>query len=463
MPRPPRNPRELFLLLQAQGPTPTRAIRRSLGISAATLSRLVAEAGPLIERIGTARNTRYALRRPVRQIGDHWPVYRIDERGRGQVWGELRALHRGFRFVPANSLQRPAWLAQHFPQGLFDGLPFFLQDVRPQGYVGRAIARESSTRLGVPADPTLWSDDDALTYFVLEGSDLPGDIVVGDLALEQALRRTEAIGSRTVVETEREVRYPLLADAAQRGELVGSSAGGEQTKFLVDVLTGDGRVRCALVKFSATITSPVAQRWADLLICEHLAAETLRARSVPCASTQLLRGGERCFLEVERYDRPNGIGRRGIVTLGALEDALVEGTPGDWLDAARRFLDAGLISPAHARALQWRWCFGNLIANTDMHRANVSFWLGDELPFALAPAYDMLPMLYAPGAQGELGERIFAPRPPLPAIADVWSDAAAAAADFWVQVVTDERISTGFRAIGSRCAAEVARLREHYR
>jgi hypothetical protein len=97
-----------------------------------------------------------------------------------------------------------------------------------------------------------------------------------------------------------------------------------------------------------------------------------------------------------------------------------------------------------------------------MHRANASFWLGGGLPFALAPAYDMLPMLSAPGAQGEHGERAFVPRPPLPAVAAVWGEAAAAAVEFWQRVAGDVRISTGFRAIGVRCAAGVSRLRERH-
>ena len=245
--------------------------------------------------------------------------------------------------------------------------------------------------------------------------------------------------------------------------MVGSSAGGEQPKFLADVLAAEGGIRSVLVKFSSADASPVSQRWADLLCCEHLAAQTLYAQQVPCARTQMLDVGGRRFLEVERYDRPNGAGRRGVVTLGAIEDAFVPEDPADWIDAARRLEAAQVISPADAQALQWRWCFGDLIGNTDMHRANASFWLGDKLPFSLAPAYDMVPMLYAPGAQGDLGERTLSRRPPLPRIAAVWAEAAVAAADFWRRVTADERISADFRAIAAYCADQIDRLRDRYR
>lgn len=114
-------------------------------------------------------------------------------------------------------------------------------------------------------------------------------------------------------------------------------------------------------------------------------------------------------------------------------------------------LTAGeLITAEEGRALRWNWCFGDLIANSDMHRANSSFWFGDDLPFGQTPFYDMLPMLYAPGTQGDLSERVFAPRPPLASVADVWMDAARAALSFWERVAAETRISESFRVIAAK-------------
>jgi len=50
--------------------------------------------------------------------------------------------------------------------------------------------------------------------------------------------------------------------------------------------------------------------------------------------------------------------------------------------------------------------FGALIANTDRHHGNVSL-LPDQHHWQLAPAYDMLPMYYAPVA-GEVVQRDWA-------------------------------------------------------
>jgi hypothetical protein len=148
--------------------------------------------------------------------------------------------------------------------------------------------------------------------------------------------------------------------------------------------------------------------------------------------------------------------------LGALEDAFLEQTSTDWAAAADLLEHAGWIDPSEARSLRWIWCFGDLIANSDMHRSNASIWFGDELPFRLAPFYDMLPMLFAPGVQGELGERNFAPRPPLPAVASVWTDAAAVAVEFWDRVVADSRVSEDFCAVAQRSRATVQGLRARF-
>jgi hypothetical protein len=419
---------------------------------------MVAQLGPPIERIGAARSTRYALRRPVRNFGSEWPVYRITEGGRPQSRGVLRALHGGFRFVAGG--QVPPWMEQEYGDGLFPGLPFFLQDVRPQGYLGRAIARDVAPRLAVPPDLRLWSDDDALSYFLVDGYDLPGDFVVGDHALERAHRAAESVAP--VADADRARVYPELAAAAQRGEPTGSSAGGEQPKFPVTVRRADDVLVPVLVKFSAAEPSPVSARWADLLACEDLAAAILRERGVAGARTELIDAGGRRFLEVERFDRRGGAGRLAVLTLGAIEDAFLDAPSADWATTAARLEQARWIDPKEGRTLRWVWCFGDLIANTDMHRANASFWFTDAPPWRLTPFYDMLPMQYAPGAQGELAERPFAPRPPLAGVAGVWSDAAAAALDFWERVGAEARISPAFRATAGNNRAMVARLRQKY-
>ncbi len=432
----------------------SRAITDELGISHATLTRIVAKLGLSIERIGAARSSRYAMRRPVRNFGSEWPVYRISDSGRPQTWGTLRTLHNGFRFLPAESA--PMWVERLTADGLFQGLPFFLQDLPPQGYLGRAIGREIAPRLGVPPDIRLWSDDDVLAYFLTDGYDLPGDLIVGDHAMERAVRAAENL--TPVADSDRDRVYPERAVAAQRGEIAGSSAGGEQPKFLAAGRREGEAIRSVLVKFSAADPSPVSVRWADLLACEHLAAEMIRDRHIACARTEVIDAGDRRFLEVDRFDRVGAAGRRGVLSLGAVEDAFLDRSSANWIAAAALLEQAHLINHDDARALRWICCLGELIGNTDMHRANVSFWFTDALPFRLAPFYDILPMLYAPGAQGDLSERTFAPRPPVASVTNLWSDAAAVALEFWGRVSTDKRVATPFREIARDNHAVVSRM-----
>jgi len=93
--------------------------------------------------------------------------------------------------------------------------------------------------------------------------------------------------------------------------------------------------------------------------------------------------------------------------------------------------------------------FGQLIGNSDMHDGNLSFVPGAP-GLRLAPAYDMLPMLYAPERGVELPHRQFAVRLPLPRERELWHQAAEAATDFWRRAGNDLRVSKGFREICRR-------------
>lgn len=451
--------RELILAFQVEGIVSARVLAERLGISQPTLSRRLQALSGRLERIGSGRASRYALRRDIRHFGSTWPLYRLNEKGRPALWAELRAVHGGFRLIHSDKASAP-WLDRDYPDGLFSGLPFFLQDIAPQGYLGRAIARGYSASLGVPPDPDNWKDEDIISYLFTAGDDLPGDFILGDRAVESALRCQTEIGTHAIPVFDRIARYPERAMQAQQGEITGSSAGGEQPKFPAN-LEEDGSYRSVLVKFTSADESPVRTRWSDLLACEQIAAGFLRARSIPAASTQILDAGQRRFLEIERFDRVNAAGRRGLLTLGALEDAFLDSFSTDWVSAAILLQNSNWLTPDSARRLRWLWCFGDLIANSDMHRSNASVQFITP-PFELAPSYDMLPMLFAPGAQGDLAERQFNPRPPLPAVADVWSDAASAAIAYWDQVITSHLISFGFRAIAQRCRDKVVALQKQF-
>ena len=150
-----------------------------------------------------------------------------------------------------------------------------------------------------------------------------------------------------------------------------------------------------------------------------------------------------------------------MVSLEALAASLIGSLARDWLEATTELHRRGLIDRGSFSAIQRLHAFGELIGNTDMHFRNLAFFLDDTLPFRGTPAYDMLPMLWAPGSQGELMERQFAPAPPLPAMTEPWREAAEWAEDFWSRVAADPRLSPGFGTMAREGAAVVRQLRRH--
>ena len=198
------------------------------------------------------------------------------------------------------------------------------------------------------------------------------------------------------------------------------------------------------------------QRWADLLVCEHLALECAAALpGVASARSRIVVQDGRTFLEVERFDRHGLFGRSRLICLATLDAALLGDGSTDWTRLAGRFAAAGLLVADDLQRIQHLWWYGRLIANSDMHTGNLSFRPQGTL--ALAPAYDMLPMLYAPLPGGEVPPRSFEPPLPLPPQQPVWTAACSAAIAFWTRASQDQRISPGFRRL---CLANARRLQQ---
>jgi hypothetical protein len=426
----------------------------ALGLqSQATLSRLVTAAGERIVAIGKARARRYALARDIRGLGFSIPISRIDETGAMARIGSLQPFAPEGHFVD-DPRSMPRWMRGTRGDGTFDGLPLFLVDARPQGFLGRGFARRHAD-LELPADPDTWSDDDVVSALARAGEDVVGDLVLGD-ASARRLYEARVAGMAPTAFAHRAVEYPRRAELAIGGVVPGSSAGGEQPKFPV-LLEGNAGPEHALVKFSPAEISEPARRWCDLLVCEHLALETLRAAELPAASSDILEASSRVFLQTKRFDRVGAFGRRPVVSLTALNAEYVGAAPstGHWVDACERLARDGWLRPAVVEQVRLLQAFGGAIANTDMHYGNLSFMpVGDDLD--LAPAYDMLPMGYAPVA-GEVPEREFRPAPPRLGGESTWFQACELAVAFWRRAGDDERISSSFQRIARANADIVAR------
>lgn len=436
-------PKALQALRRQGGVLTSAELQALLGVSQPTVSRALApliQAGQ-VQKVGAARSQRYLLPRTVPGVGNEVLVMHIDPQGRPSPFARMVPLEGGAFWVDEVDGEH----RRH------DGLPWFLDDMRPQGFMGRTFAH-AHPELQLGHDPRHWSDDDVLRAMTLYGDDLPGNLIMGEAAF-QRFHTLPARASRVASAAD----YPQLAEQAMRGTHPGSSAGGEQPKFC-----GITAGRHVIVKFSPAGDAPTDQRMRDLLVCEHLALHTLAQAGLPAARTQLFLGAGRVFLESERFDRtplsgddPLSLGGRiGMVSLQVYNAEYV-GEIDNWAATANRMAARNLLTQADARTLRLLEAYGQLIANTDRHYGNISLVLkGDD--WALSPTYDMLPMLYAP-VGGELVPRDFAGRPLQPTAATLgeWAEAQTLARAFWQAAAADERVSAGFRAIAAKNASHI--------
>ncbi len=436
-------PSDTIQTLLSLGVTTRAELQGELRVSQPTLSRAIRQLGERVIRVGGGRSARYGLRRELPNIGSSWPVFVIDSRGAPTLHGQLTALARDQYWFNATTARDSM---------LSDGLPFFLQDLWPQGFIGRT-APKRFPELGLPERITDWNDSHALMYLTRRGEDCVGNLVAGDESLQRYLRMADESGR--IALTARGKHYPELAEAAISGMPAGSSAAGEHPKFAT-TLQRDAEVRHVLVKFSPPITDGVSQRWSDLLVAEHLASKALIDIGVSAATTELVSGGERRFLESQRFDRIGERGRVGVVSLAALVDHHI-GRRDNWITAAANLRAIGAITAPAADAMRRSATFGQLIGNTDMHFGNLSFFFSSSGPLSLTPVYDMLPMLYAPIGADELPERKFEPPPPVAGNLDLWSSIASRAVAYWNEVAAHELISPEFAQTARNNAAILER------
>lgn len=425
---------QLLRALARLGVAQARDLARELDVSQPTVSRLLASAGEHVCRMGQGRATRYARTRALPGLGTRLPVYRIKATGEVERLRELHLLFEGHHWLQA-------------PDGSgewFEGLPSFAADMSPQGYIGRTFSAQYP-ELELPPRIVDWNDDHRLIALARRGEDCVGNLVIGEESLNRWLARPLSPVSRTA--------YPDLARLSAEQQ-PGSSAGGEHPKFLT---YSEGRH--VLVKFAGN-DGAADRRWRELLVCECLALEEVRAAGFDAARAQWFDERGFQFLEVERFDRSGERGRRGVLSLSAIDSEYI-GSGGSWTRLAPKLLESGRINAEDARRIRWLDVFGQLIGNTDRHLGNLGFFSEvDESALRLAPIYDMLPMVFAPSGTMVV-ERPYQPAPPTADTLDVWKDAAQHAQAFWSRVIACASLGEEFRQRARQCREALEALRLH--
>ena len=100
------------------------------------------------------------------------PIYRINEEGKIKLLGKLTPVYpAGFVMEQVDNVNRYS-----------EGLPWWLFDMRPQGYLGRAYAATYSAELGLPHNPDSWSDTDIIRALIAHGHDAVGNLLIGEQA-----------------------------------------------------------------------------------------------------------------------------------------------------------------------------------------------------------------------------------------------------------------------------------------
>ena len=379
---------EVVTALLARGePLSAAQLAAATGKSQSSISLAISKLGQRVHKIGAARSTRYALKKDILGLPSQHKLRWLGESKTGFLNMHFTYLAGDWLHVACNASNgRPKeWLTQHQP-------PWFLSTLKPQGYLGRKLAHWLPH---LPSDPAQWSLQQLL--WSLQHLSDP----IGAIAMWSAPARPAHL--HITLTAVRDAKFDDLADKDTAQQPAGSSAAGEQPKFMANV---GGQP--SIVKFTPPRDSPFGERWHALLTLEKLALDTLQAHGVPSAHSHMIQTGKRSYLQSERFDREtNADGCQHVVAIAAIHDEFVGGPWQNWVHTAAALAQKGMITPHELQQIARIFAFGHYIGNTDMHSGNLSFYVDDVIApkIRLAPVYDMLPMMWRPDIhQGTLND-----------------------------------------------------------
>ena len=427
---------ELILgTLHSRGLVSAEELTAALGKSQPTVSRALAGLGAQVLALGNARARRYGLPKLIRGRAARQDLVWTDEQGADRVFAVLTFLAGDIVHVDSKFIQHPPT----------KGLPWFLSPLRAQGFLGRVHARHLQAA-GVHEDPQRW-DLESILYSALHLHDAPGAVTLGEWVGQVPPNPIAAD------ETALPAALDRLAQDVATTLPAGSSAGGEQAKFLA-TLPGDQQV---LVKFTPPRPSPFGERWHDLLWTEWLAGRVLAEHGVEVAQARMLQSAKRSYLISHRFDRIGARGRRHVVSIGDVHQAFVADAYRHWAATAAELARQGRLAKIDAERASALLGFGRLIGNTDMHSGNLGLKVDlaglAKGRFRLAPVYDMLPMRWKPNPEmgGAADYTPFEPE-----ISHITRPALVPAHHFWQRLAGLEPVSSGLRQVAAEMAQRLA-------
>ncbi len=123
------------------------------------------------------------------------------------------------------------------------------------------------------------------------------------------------------------------------------------------------------------------------------------------ARNEIVQTATRTYLLSHRFDRVVAIGRKHVVSVGAVHFGFCKGSYVKWAATCSDRARQKRLSKEDADKVHDLLMFGRLIGNSDMHAGNAGLFvewssLREMMDgrFTLAPVYDMLPMRWKPDA-----------------------------------------------------------------
>ena len=116
---------QLLAVLRSDGPLSPATLMSRLNMSQSTLFRAAQTQSENIIALGAPRNRKLAALRVARDLGSNVPVFLISPDGELVSIGEIITLYPSTFLLMDSKPSRPQ---------LYPGLPFFLDDTRPQGF-----------------------------------------------------------------------------------------------------------------------------------------------------------------------------------------------------------------------------------------------------------------------------------------------------------------------------------------
>lgn len=168
-----------------RGPATSKEIQAETGLNQTAVSRQVRGMSDAVVTLPNTRPPKYALTRNAFGGNNKLPLAMVDAHGNTVLAAYIRPLAPGgFLVEPETGM--PQVLLGADGSGLYEDLPYFLNDLGPQGFLGRQIAADlASQSADFPPDPRHWNTNHIGRYLISNGDDLPGNFKFGEQALSR--------------------------------------------------------------------------------------------------------------------------------------------------------------------------------------------------------------------------------------------------------------------------------------